>query len=91
MMNPVPIVATFSTKTPKTSLIIQNTTLSDSKFPVFSHRYAKEDGVVLRTKPCRPFIDVSHISLFQVFAQTSEGVGIPVGGGFKVKKRKEEK
>lgn len=73
MMLPGQLSEIFSMHTPETTLIIQNTTLSDSKFPVFSHRFAKEDGVVLRTKPCRPFIDVSHISLFQVYAQTSQG------------------
>jgi len=32
--------------------------------------YVKDDGVVFRTKLWRPFIDVSHISLFAVFINT---------------------
>lgn len=41
-------------------------TLSIKEFPIFSEIYVKDDGAVLRTKLDRPFIDVSHISLFLI-------------------------
>lgn len=47
-----------------TTNLFYSITLSLIASPVFSQMYVKDDGVLLRTKLCRPFIDVSHISLF---------------------------